>query len=80
MRNGKQDGKGETSMKDDVSGIGKRKNGIHSRAEGGEAEIKRLPGGWLRSDAIMTICIPKFLSLNRRDRIKTTSLTSEEVF
>lgn len=47
MRNGKQDGKGETSMKDDVSGIGKRKNGIHSRAEGGKLRSKGYQEGGL---------------------------------
>ena len=57
MRNGKQDGKEETSRRDDVAGTGKRKNGIHWGE--GEAEMKRLSRGWLRSDAITTICIPK---------------------
>jgi len=28
VRNGKQDGKGETSVRDDVAEIAKRKNGI----------------------------------------------------
>lgn len=47
MRNGKQDGKGETSTKDGVSGIGKRKNGIHSGAEGGKLRLKGYQEGGL---------------------------------